>query len=268
MSLKLKNPLAFFDLETTGTNVVEDRIVEISIVKLMPNNEKLTFTKRLNPGILIPQEATLVHGISNEDVINSPEFKLVAKEINKFLEGCDLAGFNIIQFDIPILVEEFLRIGINFKVENRKIIDSQKIFHLMEKRTLTAAYKFYCNKELVEAHSSMADTMATIEILESQISKYEGKPVVDLKGNKIVTLQNDIDTLHTLGTSNMIDFAKRMIYDINKIPVFNFGKHKGKSITKILKSEPSYYNWIMNSAFPEDTKRKLTQIKLEILKEA
>ncbi len=269
MSLKinLKKPIAFFDLETTGINITEDRIVEITIAKLMPNYEKKIFTKRINPTIPIPKEVSLIHGIYEEDIKNAPKFKMVAKEIYSFLEGCDLAGFNILKFDIPLLIEEFIRVGIDFKLEKNNIIDVQKIFHLMEKRTLTAAYKFYCKKELLNAHSSMADTMATLEILESQIEKYEGKSVIDQNGKHICDFKNDVNSLNSISFSKkMIDFANRMVYNNEGIPVFNFGKYKGKPIKEILIKDPSYYSWLMKSSFPNDTKRKLTRFKLEMAK--
>ncbi len=263
--INLKNPLAFFDLETTGTNIIKDRIIEISIVRINLNYEKTAFTKRINPQIPIPAEVTKIHGIKDKDIQNAPKFKLVAKEIVKFLEGCDLAGFNILQFDIPLLTEEFLRVGIDFKTDNRKIVDVQKIFHLMEKRTLSAAYKFYCGKDLKNAHSSMADTLATLEVLESQINRYNGQDVKDLAGNTFTKIENDVNSLHNLSTTNMIDYAKRMVYDKKGTPIFNFGKHKGKPVSIILKEEPSYYDWIINSEFPQDTKRKLTKIRLEMI---
>ncbi|MCP3659327.1 MAG: 3'-5' exonuclease [Bacteroidetes bacterium] len=265
MKINLKKPLAFFDLETTGTNTIEDRIVEISIIKLMPNQEQKTYSKRINPQITIPKEASLVHGIYNEDVKDCPSFKMVSKEIFKFLEGCDLAGFNIIKFDIPLLIEEFLRCGIDFRIDKSNIIDVQKIFHLMEKRTLTAAYKFYCNKELKNAHSSMADTSATLEVLNSQIKRYEGKSVMDINGNQISTIENDMLSLHKISfQKHMIDLANRMIYNKEGIPIFNFGKYKGEPIKKVLLKDPSYYSWLIKSSFPQDTKRKLTKFKLEM----
>lgn len=263
LSLKLKNPLAFFDLETTGTNIIHDRIVELSIVKIMPNGEVQEKTMRVNPTIPIPAESSMIHGIYDEDVKDAPPFKAVAKSVHKFLEGCDLSGFNIIRFDVPVLVEEFLRINIDFDVESRKLIDSQKIYHLMEKRTLSAAYEFYCKKNLEHAHSAEADTKASIEVLEAQLQKYLNKPVEDLLGKPIGTIQNDVASLHNISVTKMVDLAGRMAYNEEGVEIFNFGKHKNKPVLKVLEKEPAYYDWIMKGDFPLDTKRKLTEIKLK-----
>lgn len=263
MNLKLKNPLAFFDLETTGINIALDRVVEISILKVMPNGEQKIYTNRINPGIPIPAETSLIHGIYDEDVKDAPLFKDLAKTIAKFLEGCDLSGFNILRFDVPVLVEEFLRAGVNFDVSKRKLIDSQKIFHLMEKRNLSAAYKFYCDKELVNAHSAEADTIASHEILIKQIERYDGREVEDMKGNKLGVIQNDMEAIHNITLQKMVDLAGRMIFNDNGEEVFNFGKHKGKRVVDILDKEPMYYNWIQKNDFSLDTKRKLTEIKLK-----
>ncbi|MDN5200012.1 exonuclease domain-containing protein [Fulvivirgaceae bacterium BMA10] len=262
MVLNLKNPLSFFDLETTGTNITNDRIVEFSIIKMMVNGETITKTRKINPTIPIPLETSLIHGIYDEDVKDAPTFKSIAKELAKFLEGSDLAGFNILRFDVPILVEEFLRAGVDFEVTNRKLIDAQKIFHLMEKRNLSAAYKFYCNKELKDAHSAEADTKATLEVLESQVKKYEGQTVSDMRGNEIGVIKNDMAILHELTSSKMVDLAGRLILNDQGEEVFNFGKHKNRKISEVFKKEPSYYEWMMNGDFPLDTKRKLTEIKL------
>jgi DNA polymerase-3 subunit epsilon len=262
MKLNLKNPLAFFDLETTGTNISKDRIVEISIIKMMPRGEIIKKTKRLNPTIPIPIESSLIHGIYDEDVANEATFKSIAKSLAQFLEGADFSGFNIIKFDVPVLVEEFLRADVNFSIEKRKLIDSQRIFHLMEKRNLTAAYKFYCGKDLVDAHSAEMDTLASLEVLQSQVEKYEGMTVNDNLGNAIGFIKNDMNTLHSLTSNDMVDLAGRMIIKDNII-VFNFGKHRGKKVLDVLEKEPSYYDWIMNGEFPLDTKRRLTEIKLK-----
>ncbi|MCC5930993.1 MAG: 3'-5' exonuclease [Cyclobacteriaceae bacterium] len=262
MKLILKNPLAFFDLETTGTNISQDRIVEISILKVMPDGQEHLQTYKINPEIPIPAESSAIHGIYDEDVAEAPTFKSMAKSFLKFLEGCDLAGFNIIKFDVPILVEEFLRAGTDFDISKRKLIDAQKIFHLMEKRNLSAAYKFYCDKILTDAHSAEADTLATYEILKKQIEIYEGQKVEDLQGNAMGYIQNDIAVLHELTFTKMVDLAGRMVFNDKGIEVFNFGKHKGKAVQEILSKEPSYYDWMMNGDFPLDTKRKLTEIKL------
>lgn len=261
MNLKVKNPLAFFDLETTGTSISRDRIIEIAIIKIMPNGERMTRVNRINPTIPIPAESSLIHGIYDEDVVDEPTFKSVAKSLAKFLEGADLSGFNIIKFDVPMLVEEFLRAGINFNIEKRKLIDSQKIFHLMEKRTLSAAYKFYCDKILVDAHSAEMDTLASLEVLEAQIDRYDGMDVKDAQGNLLGRFENNLSTLHQITSNDLVDLAGRMINRGGEV-YFNFGKHKGKKVLDILESEPSYYDWIMNGDFSLDTKRRLTEIKL------
>lgn len=263
MPLNLKNPLAFFDLEATGTNITHDRIVEIAIIKVMPHGERHTYTKRLNPEKPIPLEASLIHGIYDEDVKEAPSFKMIAKELVRFLQGCDLAGFNVLRFDIPMLIESFLRAEVEFKMEHRKVVDAQRIFHLMEKRNLSAAYQFYCQKELEGAHGAMADTAATLAVLEAQIVRYEHQPVTDNRGEKLGVIENDIAQLHALTAAPMLDFAGRMVYDSKGIPVFNFGKHKGKPVAQVLQAEPSYYDWMMQGDFSLDTKRKLTQLKLQ-----
>lgn len=263
MNLKLKNPLAFFDLETTGINISLDRVVEISILKVMPNGEEEKYTSRINPGIPIPNETSLIHGIYDDDVKDVPSFKDIAKTVAKLLEGCDLSGFNILRFDVPVLVEEFLRAGVNFDVSKRKLIDSQKIFHLMEKRNLSAAYKFYCNKTLINAHSAEADTIASYDILVKQIERYDGQEVEDMKGNKLGVIQNDMEAVHNITLQKMVDLAGRMIFNDEGVEVFNFGKHKGKKVVDVLAKEPMYYNWIQKNDFSLDTKRKLTEIKLK-----
>jgi len=266
MNLNLKIPLAFFDLETTGINVIKDRIVEFSIFKIMPNGEQIIRTQLINPTIPIPEETSKIHGIYDVDVADKPTFKEIAKELAKFLEGTDLAGFNSIKFDVPVLVEEFLRAGVSFDISKRKLIDIQRIFHMMEKRNLAAAYKFYCNKTLENAHSAEADTQATLEVFEAQVRKYENMDVHDGLGNKIGVIKNDMEIIHNITARNMIDLAGRMILKDKDI-IFNFGKHKGKKVTDVLDKEPSYYDWIMNSEFPLDTKRKLTEIKLQAFKQ-
>ena len=249
MNLNLSKPLAFFDLETTGLNIATDRIVEISIVKIMPNGDKKIITKLINPTIPISAESAAIHGITEEKVKDKATFKEAAKEINEFIEGCDLAGYNSNRFDIPLLAEEFLRAGIDFDVKTRNLIDVQNIFHKMEQRTLVAAYKFYCNKDLTNAHSAEADTTATYEILEAQISKYD-----NLKG--------DTDFLSEFSqmTKN-VDLLGRFVYNNKNIAVFNFGKHKGKAVTEVLQKEPGYYSWMMNGDFPLYTKKVLKDIK-------
>ena len=251
MKLHLKRPLVVFDLETTGTSVKLDRIVEFSFIKVMPEGTETIKTLRFNPGIPIPLEVSLIHGIYDDDVKEAPLFKLKAKELAEEFMGCDFAGFNSNKFDFPLLVEEFLRAGVEFDVENRKFVDAQRIFHMMEQRTLTAAYKFYCNKELINAHSAEADTVATLEVLKAQIERYEN-------------LENDVDFLHNFTKQDKnVDLAGRIIYNKDGIPVFNFGKHKGKLVQEVFKTDFGYYDWMMNGDFAEDTKRRLTQIKLQ-----
>ena len=264
-TLHLKKPLAFFDLETTGVNIARDRIVELSVVKALPNGETEVRTRRVNPEMPIPLESSLIHGIYDDDVKDCPTFKSIAKNLAVFLEGCDLAGFNSNRFDIPMLVEEFLRAGVEFDVKNRKCVDTQRIFHMMEPRNLAAAYKFYCGKTLVGAHGAEADTLATFEVLQGQIAKYEGVKVPDAKGVEFEPVKNDVAALHELTASKLIDFAGRMVFNDKGEEVFNFGKHNGKKVVDVFKNEPSFYDWMMKAEFPLDTKRRLTEIKLRAL---
>jgi DNA polymerase III subunit epsilon len=262
MKINLKKPLAVFDLETTGTNIARDRIVELSIVKVLPDNSRTTHTRRINPTIPIPAEATRVHGITDADVAEMPTFKQVAKSLLQLLDGCDLAGFNVLKFDIPMLIEEFLRADIVLDMGHRKIIDAQRIFHLMEPRTLSAAYKFYCNAALENAHSAEADTLATLAVLEAQIERYEGVETKDMDGNVLMPVKNDMAHLHQLSASNLVDYAGRMILNEKGIEIFNFGKYKDQPVSEVLGKDPSYYDWMMKGEFPLDTKRKLTELKL------
>jgi DNA polymerase-3 subunit epsilon len=266
MKLNLRNPICFFDLETTGINITQDRILEIGMIKMMPNGEVLRKSNVLNPTIPIPLESSLIHGIYDADVKDKPTFKEVAKEYARFLEGSDLSGFNILKFDIPILVEEFLRNGVEFDFSRKKIIDAQKIFHLMEKRTLSAAYKFYCNKDIQDAHTAEADAEASMEVLIAQVERYIGQDVTDGLGKKIGEIKNDMDALNKITASELVDLAGRMVRNDKGQEVFNFGKHKSKVVVMVLKQEPSYYDWMMNGDFPLDTKRKLTEIKLRDFK--
>ena len=250
MQLNLRNPLVFFDLETTGIDIAKDRIVEISMVKVMPNGEEIVKTRRINPGMPIPPESTAIDGITDEDVKDCPKFKEIAKSLAAQIEGCDLAGFNSNRFDIPMLAEEFLRAGVDVDLNRRKFIDVQTIFHKMEQRNLTAAYKFYCNKDLVNAHSAEADTMATYEVLKAQLDRYP-------------ELENDVNFLSKYSSfTNNVDFAGRMVYNEKGQEVINFGKYKGRLVEEVLKSDPSYYAWIMNGDFPLNTKKMLTEIRL------
>ena len=246
--LELTRPIAFLDLETTGVNLSSDRIVEIAIIKIMPDQSRVVKRKFINPEILIPKASSDIHGITDEMVKDAPTFKQAGNEIKQFLEGCDLGGYNSNRFDIPILMEEFLRAGMDVDLSNRRMIDVQHIFYTMEPRTLTAAYKFYCQKELENAHSAEADVSATIDVLMSQVERY----------NK---LGNSIDSiLATIGEEKIVDYARRFSFDDKGIEVFNFGKYKGRSVSEVLKSEPHYYDWMMRGDFPLHTKQKLTEI--------
>jgi DNA polymerase-3 subunit epsilon len=250
LNLNLKRPIAFIDLETTGINVSTDRIVELSVLKIAPNGKEEWMTTRVNPEMAIPYKSTAIHGIKDEDVIKSPTFKEIARNLSAFLEGCDLAGYNAIKFDIPVLAEEFLRVNVDFSFRKRRYVDVQVIFHKKEQRTLSAAYQFYCKKELEDAHSSKADTAATFEILKSQLDRY-------------TDLENDVEKLADFSSFNSnVDFAGRIILDENGVEVFNFGKHKGKPVEVVFNEEPAYYSWMMNGEFPLYTKKVLTEIKL------
>jgi DNA polymerase III subunit epsilon len=251
MNLNLKNPVVFFDLETTGVNINSDRIVEICYLKVHPNGNEESKTLRINPEMHIPEESSKIHGIYDEDIANCPTFKEVAKNIARDIEGADLAGFNSNRFDIPVLAEEFLRAGVDIDMSKRKFIDVQVIFHKMEQRTLSAAYKFYCEKDLDDAHTAEADTRATYEVLKAQLDRYPAD------------LQNDMAFLADFSTYNKnVDFAGRVVYDENEVEVFNFGKYKGMSVTEVFKKDPGYYSWMLNSDFTLNTKAVLTKIKL------
>ena len=250
MELKLKKPIVFFDLETTGINIAMDRIVEISILKIFPNGNKESKTWLVNPEIEIPKEASDIHGITNERVVTEPTFNELAKEISKLIEGCDLAGFNSNRFDIPLLAEEMLRADVNFDMNNRIAVDVQVIFHKKEQRTLTAAYKFYCDKDLTDAHSAEADTNATYEILKAQLDRYGD-------------LENDIKFLNEFSTHNKrADFAGFIMFDDEENEIFTFGKYKGKKVVDVLEKDKGYYSWIQKADFPLYTKKVLTAIKL------
>jgi len=251
MDLNLKNPIVFFDLETTGLSITKDRIVEVSLIKVMPNGTEEQKTIRVNPEMHIPEESTAIHGITDEDVKDAPKFKEIAKELANYIGGADLGGFNSNRFDIPLLAEEFLRVGIDVDLKKRKFIDVQTIFHKMEKRTLSAAYRFYCDKNLEDAHTAAADTFATYEVLKSQLDKYNGE------------LKNDISFLSEFSSQNKnVDFAGFIIFNKDGEEIFNFGKNKGLTVEKVLKEQRGYYDWIMKSDFPLYTKKVLTQIKL------
>lgn len=253
MELKLHRPICFFDLETTGTDVARDRIVEISILKVFPNGSKETKTWLVNPGIPIPFLASQVHGITDEKVANEPTFEQLAPHIYNMIKDSDLAGFNSDRFDIPLLAEELLRAGVDFDMKNRVSVDVQTIFHKMEERTLSAAYRFYCDKTLENAHSAEADTVATYEILKAQLERYEN-------------LENDMKSLSEFTTrKKSVDFAGFIALDDKGREIFTFGKHKGALVEKILEDEPGYFGWIQNADFPLYTKKVLTAIKLRKL---
>lgn len=252
MDLNLKNPIIFFDLETTGVNITHDKIVELSYIKIFPNGTEEEKTIRINPGCHIPEEATAVHHITDEDVKDCPRFKDIARNLSKVFEGCDIAGFNSNRFDIPLLAEEFLNAGVIVDFSKRKFVDVQTIFHKMEQRTLIAAYKFYCNKDLTEAHSASADTRATYEVLKAQLDRYS-------------ELKNDIDYLSDFSSQKKnVDLMGRIVYNEKQQEVFNFGKYKGIPVEEVFLKDLGYYAWIMQGDFAQDTKRVLTNIKLRM----
>jgi DNA polymerase-3 subunit epsilon len=252
MQLNLKNPLVFFDLETTGINITKDRVVEISYLKIKPDGSEESKTWRINPQMHIPEQATAIHGITNEDVKDCPTFKEIAKSLAAQIEGCDLAGFNSNRFDIPMLAEEFLRADVDIDLNKRKFIDVQTIFHKMEQRNLAAAYKFYCGKDMADAHSAENDVRATYEVLMSQLDRYP-------------ELENDVNVLSEFSSfNNNVDFAGRMIYNETGEEVINFGKYKGLLVKDVLKRDLGYYGWIMKGDFPLNTKQKLTEIRLRL----
>ncbi|MBR1964598.1 MAG: 3'-5' exonuclease [Muribaculaceae bacterium] len=252
MELHLKKPIIFFDLETTGTNITKDRIVEISMIKIMPNGTENERTIRLNPEMPIPAEATAVHGITDEDVANCRTFKMIAADLAKSFQGCDIAGFNSNRFDIPMLDQEFQRAGVKFDFSKPRFIDVQTIFHKKEQRTLVAAYKFYCGKDLNDAHSASADTRATYEVLKAQLDMYDDLP-------------NDMEALSEYSSQNRnVDLAGRVIYNEQKQEVINFGKYKGQLVTDVLRQDPGYYSWILQGDFPQNTKDVFTNIKLRM----
>ena len=266
MLLNLKNPVVFLDLETTGINIVTDRIVEIALLKIYPDGKEEELQMRINPEMPIPEESSKIHGIYDDDVKNEPTFREVAKNLAKFLEGCDLGGFNSNRFDIPLLAEEFLRADVDVDLKKHKFIDVQAIFHKMEKRTLAAAYKFYCNTELVDAHSAMADVKATYEVLKSQLDMYQNVPYEDIEGKKSMPIVNDMQKLSEFSSYDRnVDFVGRIVYDENGVEVFNFGKNKGIPVEKVLEEQPGYFGWILNSEFPLYTKKVLTRIKLNMM---
>jgi len=267
MKLNLTKPLAFFDIEATGANVASDRIVEISILKVNPDGSTEIKTQRINPQMPIPPEISKIHGLFNKDLEACPTFKETAGALLNFIGNSDLAGYNSNRFDVPILVEEFLRAEADFDLRNRRMIDVQNIFHFMEPRTLSAAYKFYCDKTLENAHSAEADTVATYEIFLAQLEKYKDVQLTDEKGNLYNPVKNDVTALSEFSTKTRnVDLAGRIVYNEKGLEVFAFGKHKDKCVSEIFEKEPSYYNWIMNGDFPLYTKKVVTQIRLRMKK--
>lgn len=251
MKLNLERPLIFFDLETTGTNIVSDRIVEISLIKVLPDGTDETKTRRINPEMHIPEASTAIHHITDEDVKDCPTFRQIAKSLLELFEGCDIAGYNSNKFDIPLLIEEFSRAGLNFSLTGRNLIDVQNIFHKMEQRTLVAAYKFYCGKNLEDAHSANADTRATYEVLMSQLDRYP-------------ELKNDARELAEFSRSGRnLDLAGRVVLNDKDVPVFNFGKHRGKPVVEVFRREPSFYSWMMQGDFAKNTKDVITVLYRE-----
>jgi DNA polymerase-3 subunit epsilon len=261
MKLNLIRPLAFFDLETTGINVGADRIVEIAILKAMPDGTELIKTMRINPEMPIPLQSSLIHGIYDEHIADAPKFTEAAAELAEFIGDADLAGYNSNRFDIPVLLEEFLRAGVDFDMTDRKFVDVQNIFHQMEQRTLRAAYKFYCDKDIINAHSAEADITATYHVLLAQLARYENVDFEDKQGNISQPVKNDVDSLHAFTNMNKpVDFAGRMVFNENGEEVFNFGKHKNKTVEQVFDIEPSYYAWMKQGDFPLYTKKKLEEI--------
>ncbi len=265
MQLHLTKPLAFFDLETTGISVGSDRIVEICILKVGIDNKVDILTRRVNPTIPIPLFNSKIHGIYDADVKDCPTFKDLAPQLAQFIGNSDLAGFNSNKFDVPLLVEEFLRAGVDFDLKNRRLVDVQNIFHVMEPRNLGAAMKFYCNKTLENAHSAEADTVATYEIFKAQLERYKDTQVEDGNGRLYTPVQNDVQVLSELtARTKNADLMGRVVFNEDGVEVFNFGKHKDRPVREVFEKEPSYYNWMMNGDFPLYTKKIITQIRLSM----
>lgn len=266
MKLNLKKPIVFFDIESTGTNVSADRIVEICALKVNVDGSEEIRTRRINPTIPIPAEVVKIHGITNEDVLNEPTFKEVSKSLFDFIGNADLAGYNSNKFDVPMLIEEFYRAGIDFPMENRKLVDIQNIFHQMEQRTLSAAVKYYLGKPHEGAHGAEADVRATYDVLLAQLEKYDQVAYTDKEGKTSYPVVNDIEALSAFSTnSDWVDFGGRMVFDKDKRELFNFGKHKGKPVEDVLRAEPSYFDWMMNGDFPRSTKKALETIRMRML---
>ena len=265
MEVKLTKSLIFLDIEATGLSIGSDRIVEISFLKLNPDNTTESKTTRVNPQIPIPDFVSKIHGIYDKDIADSPTFKELGPTLIKFIGNSDFAGYNSNKYDIPLLAEEFLRAEIDFDLEGRKLIDVQNIFHFMEPRNLAAAYKFYCSKSLENAHSAEADVVATYEIFKAQLNRYEGIELADDKGNKYQPVTNEISQLSELSAKTKnVDLAGRIVYNDKGQEVFSFGKHKDKPVIEVFTKEPSYYSWMMNGDFPLYTKKVITKIRLRM----
>ena len=260
--MKIHKSTVVFDIETTGLDIINDRIIDISLIKINPDKSREEKIFRVNPKKKISNESSSIQGIRDEDVVDLKPFKNYAKEIFDFIKGCDLAGFNILKFDLPILIEEFIRCDLELSLDRVKIIDALRIYHLIEKRNLSSAYKFYCNKNLENAHNSYADTSATLEIIEKQIEKYNQSEVIDNKGNVLGKISNSIDSIGSIINNNIVDISGRIILNSDKKEIFNFGKYKNQIVSNVFKSNPEYYHWIMKSDFPQHTKNKFTEIKL------
>ena len=263
MELNITRPIVVFDLETTGLQIGKDRIIEFSFIKISPNGKEETWTQRVNPEIKISEESKAIHGISDEDIADEPTFATIAKKINSFIGNADLAGYNSNKFDVPMLAEEFLRVGVDFDIQKRHLIDVQNIFHKMEPRTLAAAYKFYCNKSIINAHSADADTIATYEVLKAQLSRYDGVDYEDRDGNISTPIVNNVEKLAKFSKMrNFADLAGHIVFNEKEEEVFNFGKNRGKKVEDVFLKESQYYDWMMRSDFPEYTKKIITAIKL------
>ena len=266
MKLKLTRPIVFFDIESTGLIIGADRIVEICLLKVMPDNTTITKTELVNPQMHIPEVVSELHGIYDKDVANKPTFRELAPSIRDFIKNCDLAGYNLIKFDLPLLAEEFLRAEIELDLRCVRIIDVQNIFHRMEPRHLRAAYKFYCGEELVNAHTAEADTIATFKILEAQLSKYENTVILDENDKECIPVKNNVADLAAFSINNRhVDLAGHIIFDKNDVEVFNFGKYKGVSVERVFTKEPPYYDWMMKSDFPLYTKKIIQNIRMRML---